>query len=192
MTPLRRDLALPPRLLDLVREDVAATMGWPGPRTARYWLRAVAKLVLNARVRAVVLFRISHALARHGMLPVGLLLRSSTLRSAGCEIHPLATVGPGLLLVHSSGVVIGQGVVIGARCRVHQGATLGEPSRPDATDWPSPTIGDDVVIGAHAVVLGAVTVGDGAVIGANAVVTRDVAPGAVVGGIPARPLHDRG
>ncbi|PZS20033.1 MAG: serine acetyltransferase [Pseudonocardiales bacterium] len=172
-----------------VRDDLAATMPSDAIRSWRFWLQVVGKLLLNPRVRAVVAFRIGHQLSEWRLTPLALLLRARSLRNAGVEIHPYATVGPGLLLVHSSGVVIGPGVAIGNWCRIHQGATIGEPARSGATNWEAPTIGDHVMIGAHAVILGAVTIGDHAVIAANAVVTQDVSAHAVVGGVPARELR---
>jgi serine O-acetyltransferase len=95
-----------------------------------------------------------------------------------------------LFLPHSTGVVIGPDVVVGSRARIYQGVTLGEPVHLGGGHWSAPRVGDDVVIGAHVVVLGAVTIGDGAVIGANSVVTTDVAPGTVVAGVPARVVRD--
>jgi serine O-acetyltransferase len=177
------------RFVATVREDLAATMPPSAARTRQFWLSVLGKFLLNPRVRAVVMFRIGHELASRGLTPLAMLLRGRSLHVAGAEIHPHARIGPGLLLVHSSGVVIGPGVVIGRWCRLHQGVTLGEPSRVGASTWGAPTIGDHVMIGAHAVILGAVSVGDHAVIAANAVVTHDVAAHTTVGGVPARPLR---
>jgi serine O-acetyltransferase len=153
-----------------------------------FWTRALAKVAVSPGIRAVITFRIAHLLAGRGLTPLALLLRARALRRSGAEIHPLATIGPGLFLVHSSGVVIGPDVVIGARCRLHQGATLGEPVHVGGGVWAAPTVGDDVTIGAHAVVFGSVHVGDKAVIGANSVVTKDVESGTTVAGAPARPI----
>lgn len=179
-----------PRLLDLVRADIEATThaNFRLYGGAQFWLRAIAKLVVGPNVRAVVTYRIGHELARRGLLPLALWLRARALRRSGAEIHPRATIGPGLLLVHSAGVVIGPDVVIGARARIHQGVTLGEPIHAGNGVWAGPAVGDDVVLGAHAVLLGAVCIGDRAVVGANAVVTSDVPPDTTVAGVPARPI----
>jgi serine O-acetyltransferase len=175
-------------LLSLIRTDVEAATH-PNFRLYSnrvFWTRALAKLVASPGIRAVITFRISHALAARGLGPFAMLLRARALRRSGAEIHPRATIGPGLFLVHTSGVVIGPDVVIGARARIHQGVTLGEPVHVGGGVWAAPSVGDDVTIGAHAVLIGAVQVGDRAVIGANAVVTGDVEAGAVVAGVPAR------
>ena len=177
-------------LLALIRSDIEASVH-PNFRLysdAQFWTRALAKLVVGPNLRAVVTFRVAHELATHGLLPLALWLRARALRRSGAELHPLAQIGPGLFLVHSSGVVIGPNSVIGARARIHQGVTIGEPLHAGGANWAGAKIGDDVMLGAHAVLLGEVTVGDRAVIGANSVVTKDVAADSTVGGIPARPL----
>jgi serine O-acetyltransferase len=101
--------------------------------------------------------------------------------ATGIDIPRGARFGPGLLIHHFGGIIIHPKAVVGARCVMRHGVTIGarDSSGP-------PTIGDDVVIGAYAQVLGSITVGDGALIGAMAVVLKDVPPGATVVGNPAR------
>jgi serine O-acetyltransferase len=180
-------------LLSVIRADVEATTH-PNYRLYSnrvFWTRVLGKLLINPNVRAVVTFRISHALAERGLLPLAMLLRARALRRSGAEIHPLASIGPGLHLVHSSGVVIGTYAVIGKNCRVHQGVTIGPPRGATGGGSDLATIGDDVSFGAGAVVMAGVSIGDGAVIGANAVVTKDVGPYEIVAGVPAKVVGHR-
>lgn len=176
-----------------IRADVEATTH-PNYRlysTGRFWTRALGKALLSPNVRAVITFRLAHYLAGRGVTPLAMWLRGRAVSKSGADIHPMATVGPGLYLPHSTGVVIGPDVVIGAGVRIYQGVTLGEPVHVGAGEWTAPHVGDDVVIGAHAVILGAVKIGDGAVVGANSVVTSDVAAGAIVAGAPAKPVRNK-
>ncbi|MDT4917973.1 MAG: serine O-acetyltransferase, partial [Pseudonocardiales bacterium] len=116
-------------LLAIIRADVEATTH-PNYRlysAGRFWTRALGKALLSPNVRAVITFRIAHHLAQRGLGPIAMWLRGRTVSRAGADIHPMATIGPGLFLVHSSGVVVGPDVVIGARVRLYQGVTLGEP-----------------------------------------------------------------
>lgn len=107
----------------------------------------------------------------------------------GIEIHPAARIGRNLFIDHGTGVVIGQTAIIGDECRLYHGVTLG--GRGNATEGDGetprrhPKIGDHVVIGAGAQVLGPITVENHAKIGANAVVTKDVPCGATAVGNPA-------
>jgi serine O-acetyltransferase len=177
-----------PGLLATIRADIEAGTH-PNFRlysNAQFWTRALGKALLSPNMRAVITFRFAHLLAKRKLLPLAMWLRGRAVSKAGADIHPFASIGQGLFLPHSTGVVIGPDVVVGARARIYQGVTLGEPVHVGGGEWTAPQVGDDVVIGAHAVVLGAVTIGDGAVVGANSVVTTDVAPHTVVAGAPAR------
>jgi serine O-acetyltransferase len=143
-------------------------------------------------VRVVFLYRTAHVLAKHRMLPIALLLRQWGLNSAGAELNPLATVGPGLYLPHSIGTGVGPWVKIGANCTLQAGAAIGpQPFGGDRGKPKFTVLGDGVYVGLHAVVIAGVTVGDGAVIGANAVVMRDVEPYAVISASPGRAVGTR-
>ena len=107
-------------------------------------------------------------------------------RTAGIMLPYTVVVGRRVVLEHFGGMVL-VAQKIGDDVTIRQNTTFGIVRRTQLQD--RPVIGDGVDIGVRAAVLGPVTVGDGAVIGANAVVVRDVAPGAVVGGVPARPLR---
>ncbi len=104
----------------------------------------------------------------------------------GIEIHPQAKIGRNLFIDHGTGIVIGQTAVIGDDCTLYQGVTLGGRGDVGADQRRHPAIGNHVVIGAYAQVLGPVTVGDHARIGAGAVVIKDVPDHATMVGNPAR------
>lgn len=109
----------------------------------------------------------------------------------GVEIPAKVTAGDGLVLWHGQGLVVSPGAVLGRGVVLRQNTTIGTTER-DGVRSAAPVIGDRVDIGANVVMIGPLTIGEGAVIGAGAVVTRDVAPGAIVVGNPARPIgnHD--
>ncbi len=100
----------------------------------------------------------------------------------GVDIHPAATLGPGLFIDHATGVVIGETTEIGDDVTIYQGVTLGGIST--ETGKRHPTVGDRVIIGSGAKVLGPIEVGDDSRIGANAVVVKPVPAGSVVVGVP--------
>lgn len=102
----------------------------------------------------------------------------------GIEIHPGATIGAGFFIDHGMGVVIGETAIIGDNVTIYQGATLGGTGKEKGKRHP--TIGNNVVIGAGAKVLGNILVGDNSYIGSNAVVIKDVPPNSTVVGVPGR------
>ena len=104
----------------------------------------------------------------------------------GVELPPETQVGSELCLMHPQAIVINRDARIGARCMLRASTTLGNKIDTEGHDLGSPVIGDDVEFGVGAIVIGPVTIGSGARIGAGAVVLRDVPPGAVVVGNPAR------
>lgn len=105
------------------------------------------------------------------------------LRIHHADIGRRADIGPGLLVMHRSGIIIGP-AVIGSNCVLHHNVTIGQ--RIAAGDHGVPTIGDDVWIGPGAVISGAITVGDGCTISAGTVLSKDVPPRSLVGGNPGR------
>jgi serine O-acetyltransferase len=128
--------------------------------------------------------RLAHTLHIRGLRPLAMVVMWLCHALTGTEIRPGALVGPGLMVVHPSGIVIGGGTVIGARLQLYGGNAFG--SRPYGAMHGSPRLGDDVVLGAHAMVVGPVMIGDGAEVGAASLVLHDVPPGAKVKGSPAR------
>lgn len=133
-------------------------------------------------VWAIITHRASHALSNTGLKWLARLLSNVVRLLTGIEIHPGAKIGRRFFIDHGMGVVIGETAEIGDDCTLYQGVTLG------GTSWDKgkrhPTLGNNVVIGAGAKVLGPFTIGEGARIGSNAVVLREVPAGATVVGIP--------
>jgi serine O-acetyltransferase len=136
-------------------------------------------------MHAVLLHRLSHAAWRSRLfLPARMISQLGRILT-GIEIHPGARIGERLFIDHAMGVVIGETAEIGNDVTLYQGVTLGGTSLMRGTKR-HPTVGNDVVIGAGAKILGPLTIGDGARVGANAVVLSDVPAGVTVVGIPAK------
>jgi serine O-acetyltransferase len=126
--------------------------------------------------------RFSHWLWTHHLMLLGRLFSQFMRFLTGIEIHPGAKIGPNLFIDHGMGVVIGETAEVGSCVTLYHGVTLGGTSLNKGKRHP--TIGDNVVIGAGAKVLGAITVGENSRIGANAVVVKPVPPNSVVVGVP--------
>ncbi len=135
-------------------------------------------------LHALIGYRIAHALHSLRIPVVPRVLMHLVRWTTGIEIHPGARIGRGLFIDHGMGVVVGETTVIGDQVTLFQGVTLGGTGKQPGKRHP--TIGNGVVIGAGAKVLGNITVGDNAMIGANAVVVRDVPANSTVVGIPGR------
>lgn len=135
--------------------------------------------------KALFFHRVAHALYQMRLFFLARLMAEISRLLTGIEIHPGATIGRRLVIDHGMGVVIGETAVIGDDCIIFHGVTLGglkfDPVKRH------PTVGNKVMIGTGAKVLGPITVGDGALIAANAVVTKDVPPGTTMVGPLATP-----
>ena len=140
-------------------------------------------------LHALWFHRLAHYLWQHRFYLLGRCLSHLGRFITGVEIHPGAKIGRRFFLDHGMGVVIGETSEIGDDVLMYQGVVLGGTSL--LKKKRHPTIGNNVVIGAAAIVLGPVTVGDGARIGANSVVVNSVPDGATVVGIPARSVEDK-
>ncbi|WP_409995766.1 serine O-acetyltransferase [Cyanobium sp. HWJ4-Hawea] len=144
-------------------------------------------------LHALTLHRFSHWLwgSRLPLLPLTARLLAQLGRFiTGIEIHPGARIGQGVFIDHGMGVVIGETAVIGNQCLLYQGVSLGGTGK--AHGKRHPTLGENVVVGAGAKVLGAIRVGANTRIGAGSVVVKDVAADSTVVGIPGRVIHQSG
>ena len=147
-------------------------------------------LTLYPGLHSIVLHRLAHSLF---VLNIPFLPRfiSQAMRFfTGIEIHPGARIGKGLFIDHGMGVVIGETTVVGDNVLLYQGVTLGGTGKEKGKRHP--TIGDSVVIGGGAKVLGNITIGDNSYVGANAVVVKNVPANSTVVGVPGRVTHQEG
>jgi len=161
--------------------DVRAIARDPAIRTRAL---GFTEIVLYASFWALALYRLAHFLFALRLPFVPRLLSQAARLLTGIEIHPGARIGPGAFIDHGMGVVIGETAIVGSNVLIYHGVTLGGvDSRPCRRH---PLVGDNVMIGAGAKVLGPVSIGDGARIGAGSVVLANVPPGATAVGIPAR------
>lgn len=141
-------------------------------------------LFLYPGLHAVLIHRAAHRLWRAGGHFLARLLSHLGRAVTGIEIHPGAVIGRRVFMDHGMGIVIGETAEIGDDVTLYQGVTLGGTSLQRAKRHP--TLGNGVVVGAGAIILGAVTVGEKARVGAGAVVVRDVPAGATVVGLAGR------
>ena len=140
--------------------------------------------LLYPSVHALILHRLAHRLYKKKRFFISRLISQLNRALTGIEIHPGATIGKGILIDHGMGVVIGETAEVGDRVTIYHGTTLGGTGKEKGKRHP--TVGNDVIIGAGAKLLGPIVVGDNAKIGANAVVLKDVPEGATVVGIPGK------
>lgn len=151
--------------------------------------RSVAEVIFcYPGLHALWLHRVANFLWRHHLRLLARLLSQFNRFLTGIEIHPGAGIGRRFFIDHGAGVVIGETAEIGDDVLLYQGAVLGGTSLKKGKRHP--TLGNNVVIGAGAVTLGAITIGDGARIGSGSVVIKSVPPGATVVGIPGRVIDE--
>ncbi len=141
-------------------------------------------ILLYQGLHAMVGYRVAHFFYEARLFFIARMISQLCRFLTGIEIHPGATIGKGLFIDHGMGVVVGETAVIGDNVLLYQGVTLGGTGLVKGKRHP--TIGNNVVIGGGAKVLGNITVGDNSYIGANAVVIRDVPPNSTVVGVPGR------
>lgn len=147
-------------------------------------------------IQVLFVFRIANPLWRVGLRFPARWLMQMARWVTGIEIHPGATIGPGLFIDHGMGVVIGETAEIGRDCTLYHGVTLGGVmpavgAQEQRCVKRHPTLNDYVIVGAGAQVLGPITIGRCARIGGNSVVTKDVPDSMTVVGVPARPIPQK-
>lgn len=169
-------------MLDTLRTDFQVI--FERDPAARNWLEVV---FCYPGLHALWLYRLAHWL-HHLQLPFVPRLISQIARMlTGIEIHPGAAIGKGAFIDHGMGVVIGETAIIGDYVLLYQGITLGGTGK--ETGKRHPTLGDNVVVGAGAKVLGNIQIGSNVRIGAGSVVLKNVPPDSTVVGIPGRVVH---
>lgn len=141
-------------------------------------------LVTYAGLHAVWYYRLSHFFYTHNMFTVARMISQWARFWTGIEIHPGAKIGKGLFIDHGMGVVIGETAEIGDNCLLYQGVTLGGTGKDKGKRHP--TLGNNVMVGSGAKVLGPFTVGDNVKIASNAVVLEAIPPNSTAVGVPAR------
>lgn len=141
-------------------------------------------------LHAIILQRISNRQYMKGNFMMARAINYFARWLTGADIHPGAKLGKGFFIDHATGVVIGETTIIGDNVSLWQGVTLGGVSASKGKRHP--TIGNNVTIGAHAVVLGDINIGDNVKIGAGSVVVKDVPPNCTVVGVPGRVVKKEG
>ena len=141
-------------------------------------------LLTYSGLHALIFYRITHILWKNKIPLLPRWISQFGKFITGIEIHPGAEIGKELFIDHGMGVVIGETTIIGDGVTLYQGVTLGGTGKEKGKRHP--TIGNNVVVGTGAKVLGNITIGDNSYVGANAVVIKDVPPNSTVVGVPGR------
>ncbi len=172
-------------MFDRVRADIRAALQRDPAARSR-----AEVLLLYPGLHALVAHRFAHWLWTHNMRLMARLMSELNRHFTGVEIHPGAIIGSGLFIDHGMGTVIGETTEIGESVTLYQGVTLGGTGK--QTGKRHPTLGNNVVVGVGASILGAITIGDNALIGAGSVVLRDVPAESTVVGVPAHVVREHG
>lgn len=140
--------------------------------------------------KAVRMYRRAHWFFIHGLFFIARWISQRCVRKTNIEIHPGATIGKRFFIDHGTGVVIGETTVIGNDCTIYQGVTLGGTGKDSGKRHP--TLGNNVLVGSGAKILGPFTVGDNCNIAAGAVVLQEIPPNCTAVGVPARVVKQDG
>ena len=144
--------------------------------------RKILHAVTSPGFQGVAGYRLTHWLARKRIPFLGVMIQRIVEVWTGISISPQTKIGPGLSIYHFGGVIINQNAVLGSHCTLHHDVTIGNKN----PGGPSPELGDNVMVGAGARLLGGIKIGSNAQIGANAVVLSDIPDAAIAVGIPAK------
>jgi serine O-acetyltransferase len=172
-------------MFNRVRADIQAALQRDPAARSR-----VEVLLLYPGLHAVLVHRLAHWLWVHDIRLLARLASELNRHFTGIEIHPGARIGRGLFIDHGMGTVIGETSDIGDNVTLYQGVTLGGTGKQAGKRHP--TLGNNVIVGVGASILGAITVGDNALVGAGSVVLRDVPAESTVVGVPAHVVRERG
>jgi len=169
-------------MLETIKGDIRAT------RERDPAAKSLLEILLTyAGLHAILLHRLAHFFLSSKVPVLPRLISHLARFLTGIEIHPAAVIGPGCFIDHGMGVVIGETTEIGESATLYQGVTLGGTGKEPGKRHP--TLGDHVVVGAGAKVLGAIVIGDHVRIGANSVVLRSIPDHSTVVGIPGRVIR---
>lgn len=173
------------RLIKTIKRDIALIReSDPAARNA------VEILLTYPTLRAIRAYRLAHWFYVRKYYTIARIISQRARNKTGIEIHPGATIGKGLFIDHGMGVVIGETAVIGDNCLLYQGVTLGGTGKDKGKRHP--TLGNNVLVGAGAKVLGPFTVGNNVKIAANAVVLNAIPDDCTAVGVPARIVRRKG
>ncbi len=173
------------RMIKTIKRDIALIReSDPAARNA------VEILLTYPTLRAIRSYRLAHWFYVRKYYTIARIISQRARNKTGIEIHPGATIGKGLFIDHGMGVVIGETAVIGDNCLLYQGVTLGGTGKDKGKRHP--TLGNNVLVGAGAKVLGPFTVGNNVKIAANAVVLNAIPDDCTAVGVPARIVRRKG
>jgi serine O-acetyltransferase len=181
-------------LRELIASDLArftqtyVLRGQPFSRRRIFW----ESVIFKAGFQAVLLYRVSHWLYQRGWIYPPWFLSRLSLAITGAEIEFNAEIGPGMFVAHPVGIVVGRGTVIGSDVTLFQGVTFGVRSWHPDQIRKFPRVGNKCFFFSGAAVVGDVTIGDECIVGAHAVVIRDIPTGAMALGVVAEIYPDRG
>ena len=172
-------------MFDRVRADIQAAVERDPAARSR-----LEVLMCYPGLHAIIWHRVAHWLWTHNLKLTARFVSQINRLITGIEIHPAAQIGRGIFIDHGMGTVIGETTEIGDNCTLYQGVTLGGTGK--QTRKRHPTLGDNVVVGVGASILGSIAIGDNSLIGAGAVVLHPVPPSSTAVGVPAKIVREEG